>query len=209
MALHHRAHWRSNLVLLYLRDEHLTGLTQWGWDNMATIFRMTFWNRFSLMKIYEFRLKFHWSLFQGIQLTIFQHWFRSWFGADQATNHYLNQWWLVYRCIYASPGLNELNWGDTKWPSDTIFGHVLLANFGLGNECWGQIRICICKYKYKYKYGVFVFVFVFDQISNHVFVFVFDPSYLVYLTNTFSNTLFPGPFSEHKFMEKDLHEYSL
>ena len=76
---------------------------------------------------------------------------------------------------------------------------------------WGQIRICICKYKYKY--GVFVFVFVFDQISNHVFVFVFvfvfDPSYLVYLTNTFSNTLFPGPFSEHKFMEKDLHEYSL
>ena len=45
---------------------------------------------------------------------------------------------------------------------------------------------CICKYKYKYKYGVFVFVF--DQISNHVFVF--DPPYLVYLTNTFSNTLF-------------------
>ena len=54
----------------------------------------------------------------------------------------------------------------------------------------GQIRICICKYKYKYKYGVFVFVFVFDQISNHVFVFVFDPPYLVYLTNMFSNTLF-------------------
>ena len=71
---------------------------------------------------------------------------------------------------------------------------------------WGQIRICICKYKYKYKYkyGVFVFVFVFDQISNHVFVFVFDPPYLVYLTNTFSNTLFPGPFSKHKFVEKKL-----
>ena len=66
----------------------------------------------------------------------------------------------------------------------------------------GQIRICICKYKYKYKYGVFVFVF--DQISNHVFVFVFDPPYLVYLPNTFSNTLFPGPFSKHKFMEHKL-----
>ena len=73
-------------------------------------------------------------------------------------------------------------------------------------EAWGYTglgsnRICICKYKYKYKYGVFVFVFVFDQISSHVFVFVFDPPYLVYLTNTFSNTLFPGMFSKHKFME--------
>ena len=29
-------------------------------------------------------------------------------GADQATSHYLNQWWLDYWCIYASLGLNEL-----------------------------------------------------------------------------------------------------
>ena len=61
------------------------------------------------MKIYEFRLTFHWSLFLGVQLTIFQHWFRWWLGADQATSHYLNQWWLDYRRIYASLGLNELN----------------------------------------------------------------------------------------------------
>ena len=27
---------------------------------------------------------------------------------DQATSHYLNQWWLVYWCIYSSLGLNEL-----------------------------------------------------------------------------------------------------
>ena len=41
-------------------------------------------------------------------LTIFHHWFRKWLGADQATSHYLNQWVLVYRRIYASLGLNEL-----------------------------------------------------------------------------------------------------
>ena len=29
-------------------------------------------------------------------------------GADQATIHYLNKWWLVYWRIYASLGLNEL-----------------------------------------------------------------------------------------------------
>ena len=63
----------------------------------------------------EFRLGFHWSLFLRVQLTIFHHWFRQWLGAGQATNHCLNQWWLVYWRIYASYwriyasfGLNEL-----------------------------------------------------------------------------------------------------
>ena len=32
----------------------------------------------------------------------------QWLGAIQATSHYLNQWWIVYRPIYASLGLNEL-----------------------------------------------------------------------------------------------------
>ena len=58
--------------------------------------------------MFEFWLKFHWSLFLGVQLTISQHWFRWWLGADQATSHYLNQWWLDYRRKYASLGLNEL-----------------------------------------------------------------------------------------------------
>ena len=31
-----------------------------------------------------------------------------WLGAVQATSYYLNQWWSVYRRIYASLGLNEL-----------------------------------------------------------------------------------------------------
>ena len=34
---------------------------------------------------------------------------QEWLGPGQATSHYLNQWWLVYRRIYASLGLNELN----------------------------------------------------------------------------------------------------
>ena len=44
-----------------------------------------------------------------VQLTISQHWFRYWLGADQATSHYLSQWWLDYRRIYAPLGLNELS----------------------------------------------------------------------------------------------------
>ena len=83
-------------------------LTHWGRDKMAVIFQTTFSSGFSWTKMYEFRLKFHWSLFLRVQLTIFQHWFRYWLGAGQATSHFLNQWWLIYRRIYASLGLNEL-----------------------------------------------------------------------------------------------------
>ena len=51
-------------------------LTHWGWDKMAAIFQPPFSSAFSSMKMYEFLLKFHWSLFLGVQLAIFHHWFR-------------------------------------------------------------------------------------------------------------------------------------
>ena len=50
--------------------------TYWGQDRMDTIFQTICSNAFSWMKMYEFELKFHWNLFLGVQLTIFQHWFR-------------------------------------------------------------------------------------------------------------------------------------
>ena len=51
-------------------------LTHWGRDKMADISQTTFSNVFCSMKIFEFRLKFHCSLFLGVQWTKFQHWFR-------------------------------------------------------------------------------------------------------------------------------------
>ena len=39
-------------------------------------FHTTFSNAFSWMKMYQFRLRFHWNLFLRVQLTISQHWFR-------------------------------------------------------------------------------------------------------------------------------------
>ena len=74
---------------------------------MAAIF-LTFSNAFFSMKIYEFRLNLHWNLFPKVRLTIFHHWFGWWLGTDQATSHYLNQWRLDYRRIYASLGFNGL-----------------------------------------------------------------------------------------------------
>ena len=86
----------------------ITLLTHWGWDNMATIFQTIFSIAFSWMKMYVLQLKFHWSLFLRVQLTIFQHWLGWWLGANQVTSHSLNQWWLVCWCIYTSLSLNEL-----------------------------------------------------------------------------------------------------
>ena len=40
-------------------------------------------NAFSWTKIYEFRLKFHWSSFLGVQLTISQYWFGQWLGGTR------------------------------------------------------------------------------------------------------------------------------
>ena len=52
------------------------GLTHWGRDKMDAISQTPFSSAFSWMKISEFRLKVHWSLFPRVQLTIFLHWFR-------------------------------------------------------------------------------------------------------------------------------------
>ena len=49
--------------------------THGGRGKMAAIFQTTFSNAFYWMKMYEFRLRFHWSLSLRAQLTIFQHWF--------------------------------------------------------------------------------------------------------------------------------------
>ena len=110
---------------------------------MDAISQTTFWIAFSWMKMFGFRLKFHWSLFLRVQLTIFQHWFRKWLGAVQATSHYLNQWWLFYGCIYASLGLNEL----TQW---NIIMHVYahLQKYKIRNILH-SLRCndaCICTY---------------------------------------------------------------
>ena len=54
----------------------ITTLTHWGRDKMAAVSQTILSNPFSWMKMLEFRLKFHRSLFLGVQLTIIQHWFR-------------------------------------------------------------------------------------------------------------------------------------
>ena len=64
------------LSLWIFRFSFVPVLAHWGRDKMAAISQTTFWNRFSWIRMYEFRFKFHWSLLLGAQLIIFQHWLR-------------------------------------------------------------------------------------------------------------------------------------
>ena len=70
--------WWSSLLkhVWVIRLVELTHWGHWGRDKMDAILQTPFWSAFSWMKMFEFRLKFHWSLFLRVQLTIFQHWFR-------------------------------------------------------------------------------------------------------------------------------------
>ena len=68
------------MVLIYISQEYFSTSTRRVNSlrprQMDAIFQTTFSNAFSSMKMYEFLLKFHWSLFLGVQLTIFHHWFK-------------------------------------------------------------------------------------------------------------------------------------
>ena len=97
--------WKSPCVVT---PTGLKVFTYWGRDKMTAIFQTTYSNALLWMKMCELRLIFHWSLLLKAQLTIFQHWFRYWLGAGQATSHCLNQWCLIYCRIWAYLGLNAL-----------------------------------------------------------------------------------------------------
>ena len=73
--------------------------------------RRHFQMHFLEKKMMEFRFKFHWNWFPGVQLTIRQHWFRWCLGTDQATSHYLNQCWpdsLMHIC--GTRGRSFISW---------------------------------------------------------------------------------------------------
>ena len=68
---------------------------------MATLLQITFSNAFSLMEMYKFWIQ--------ISLKFVPKGPVNSIPALVQIYYYLNQWWLVYWCIYASLNLKELN----------------------------------------------------------------------------------------------------
>ena len=83
--------WRNNNVVITSKRRHFDVITsKWRCFDVITtsllrnvfagkvahISQTTFSNAFPWMKIYEFRLISHWSLFLRVRLSMFQPWFR-------------------------------------------------------------------------------------------------------------------------------------
>ena len=69
--------WISNYLLFYMTlswgngmsSKRPQALAHWGWDKIVAISQTTISGAFSWMKMYEFRFRFHLSLFMRFELT--------------------------------------------------------------------------------------------------------------------------------------------
>ena len=116
-------------------------------DNLAGKSQTTFSNAFSSIKMFEFQLKIHWSLFIRVQLTISQHWFRYWVGAEKAASYYLNQWWpssLTHICG-TKQVLTQWGWDNMAAISQMTFSTAFswMKMYEMNENVWSFIRISL------------------------------------------------------------------
>ena len=98
-------------------------------------------------------------MFLRIQLTIFQHCFRKWLGAEQATNHYLNQCGLGRRRIYASLGFNEL--------ISALVKYTKTASICRGCVCRLKWMNCMCP-------ELIMFIFPYARLTNAMPLYIWS-----------------------------------
>ena len=94
--------------LLWKTKFFIEALTYLPLYKMAAISQMIFSSAFSWMKTFVFWLKFPWSLFLGVQMTITQCWLLSepmlnWFTDKYMRHHGEMSWWIkppaIHRCF--------------------------------------------------------------------------------------------------------------
>ena len=119
---------------------------------MANIFQKTFSIAFSWMKIFDFRLKFYWSLFLRVQYAIIVS------DNGLAPNRRQAIIWtnvgLGCLCIYASLGLNELMiWCFAPHCNPVLYDSVCLCIYRTACHCTGHWQFSM-KYQQKYYFAV-------------------------------------------------------
>ena len=111
----------------YVHLSHIKELTHWGRDKMTAISQTTFSSAFSWTKIFEFRLRFHWSLFPKgpidniPRLVQIMAWRRS---GDKPLSEQVTESLLTYICITRPQWIKAHSHTQTKQNKLTI-----LANF--------------------------------------------------------------------------------
>ena len=93
-------------------------LTHLPLNKMATISQTIFSDAFSWMKIFVFWLKFHWSLFLRVQLTIAQHGLDNGLAPNRRQAVIWNNADPIHWCIFVALGEDELRF---SWFSSCDF----------------------------------------------------------------------------------------
>ena len=92
----------------------------------------------------EFRLTFHLILFLMVKLTIFQQWLRKWLGANQATSHYMDRYWLLLlTCVCVT-------W--LQWVEIDLFNKANYSHFWLAPHMYIYTRRYGCRFVYSFHY---------------------------------------------------------
>ena len=89
-------------------------LTHWGRVKMAAILQLTSSNAFSWIKVYEFRSRFHCSLFLRVQLTIFQQGFRNCYKHSLRTVYHYSTYTIL--CVFNMALLIKWYFGTETCP---------------------------------------------------------------------------------------------
>ena len=92
----------------------LTVLTHCAQRDMAVILNVHIWQHILRNDILQVALSS--GEYRGTSLIISQHCFKQWLGAEQATGHYLNQWWPRYSTRYTCVT-------SEQWVNDTLKRH--------------------------------------------------------------------------------------
>ena len=100
-------------------------MPHWGQDKMVNISQMTFSNAFSLKKMYEFRLIFHWSFFLRVRLTIFHHYTPRFNEIERVV------YWFHLVCLSVCPSVDRIV--SARYLQQYLL--VLSSNFGRCVTC--------------------------------------------------------------------------
>ena len=127
---------------------------------MGAILQTTFSNAFSWTEMFEFRLKFHWSLFPGSNWQFSSVGSVNGLATDVKAIVWTNDGYQVYRRIYASPGLIGLTRLYWDWLSQfspyafIVFWIVLvycMPQFYMGsNKDFLNLNWTVCHHWFRY-----------------------------------------------------------
>ena len=131
----HAIIWTSTDLLHWFIYAALGGneLTAWGLNKMADSIKATFSNTFYLMKMFEFLVKCHWSVFLGVQVSFDS---ANIICTKQVISPYLNQCWTGLIRSYGITRRQRVKWRNDPfiyWRIQSLLVWIIACHL-IGNK---------------------------------------------------------------------------